>query len=103
MYSHWATPFQYPAQLLIQGPDTLHGQIVSNTFIIHQDKDIFAVNVIQGHAYIAKQNNAFKKTNFPSPVDSACHMYKMALIILYKFVENVNVSQFIREKQGNLG
>jgi hypothetical protein len=34
MYSHWATPFQYPAQLLIQGPDTLHGQIVSNTFII---------------------------------------------------------------------
>jgi hypothetical protein len=34
MYSHWATPFQFPAQLLIQGPDTLHGQIVSNTFII---------------------------------------------------------------------
>jgi hypothetical protein len=34
MYSHWATPFQSPAQLLIQGPDTLHGQIVNNTFII---------------------------------------------------------------------
>jgi hypothetical protein len=34
MYSHWATPFQFPAQLLIQGPDTLQGQIVSNTFII---------------------------------------------------------------------
>jgi hypothetical protein len=34
MYSHWATPFQFPAHLLIQGPDTLHGQIVSNTFII---------------------------------------------------------------------
>jgi hypothetical protein len=50
MYSHWATPFQFPAQLLIQGPDTLHGLIVSNTFIIYKDKDIFADNGILGHA-----------------------------------------------------
>jgi hypothetical protein len=56
MYSHWATPFQFPAQLLIQGPDTLHPQIVSNTFIIYQDQDIFADNGILGHAWKDKAN-----------------------------------------------
>jgi hypothetical protein len=50
MFSLWATPFQSPAQLLIQEPDTLHPQIVSNTFIIYQDQDIFAVVGILGHA-----------------------------------------------------
>ncbi len=45
MYSHWATPFQFPAQLPIQGPDTLHGQIVSNTFIIYQNKDIYLLTM----------------------------------------------------------
>jgi hypothetical protein len=44
------------------------------------------------------------KNKFTLTVNSTCPLYQNAFEYPYKFVENVNVSQFIiREKQGILG
>jgi hypothetical protein len=53
IYSHWATPFQSPAQLITYSGARYTASTdsySSNTFIIYQDQDIFAVNGILGHA-----------------------------------------------------